>query len=82
MTRYKLVNGVTLPLTAEEEQALDESAAATASDLAANGYKYQRASEYPSIEDQLDDIYHNGIDAWKQTIGSIKSKYPKPSSSE
>ena len=29
----------------------------------ANEYKINRANEYPSIVDQLDDIYHNGIDA-------------------
>ena len=36
-----------------------------------------RAKEYPSIADQLDDIYHNGIDAWKATIKTTKDKYPK-----
>ena len=36
-----------------------------------------RKKEYPSIEDQLDDIYHNGIDAWKATIKVTKDKYPK-----
>ena len=36
-----------------------------------------RANEYPSIVDQLDDIYHNGIDAWKATIKTTKDKYPK-----
>jgi len=40
-------------------------------------YKYDRANEYPSIEDQLDDIYHNGIDGWKTTIKAVKDKYPK-----
>ena len=30
-----------------------------------------------SIADQLDDIYHNGIDAWKATIKVTKDKYPK-----
>tara|TARA_R100000388_G_C7104794_1_gene93784 strand:- start:49 stop:327 length:279 start_codon:yes stop_codon:yes gene_type:complete len=40
-------------------------------------YKYKRASEYPAIEDQLDDIYHNGIDGWKETIKAVKDKYPK-----
>jgi len=40
-------------------------------------YKYDRANEYPSIVDQLDDIYHNGIDAWKATIKTTKDKYPK-----
>jgi len=40
-------------------------------------YKDKRAAEYPSIADQLDDIYHNGIDAWKATIKTTKDKYPK-----
>ena len=40
-------------------------------------YKYKRANEYPSLVDQLDDIYHNGIDAWKATIKVTKDKYPK-----
>jgi len=47
-------------------------------DLENNSYKSQRRAEYPSIEDQLDDIYNNGIDAWKATIKTIKDKYPKP----
>lgn len=42
-------------------------------------YKELRAKEYPKIEDQLDYIYHNGIDAWKtDMIDPVKVKYPKP----
>jgi len=40
-------------------------------------YQRKRAEEYPSIVDQLDDIYNNGIDAWKATIKTTKDKYPK-----
>ena len=41
-------------------------------------YKDLRAKEYPSIADQLDYIYHNGIDAWKTNmIDPVKTKYPK-----
>jgi len=40
-------------------------------------YKINRKKEYPSIADQLDDIYHNGIDGWKATIKTTKDKYPK-----
>ena len=40
-------------------------------------YKKDREKEYPSIVDQLDDIYHNGIDGWKTTIKAVKDKYPK-----
>ena len=42
-----------------------------------NEYQYKREVEYPSIVDQLDDIYHNGIDGWKATIKAVKDKYPK-----
>ena len=42
-----------------------------------NEYQYKREVEYPSIVDQLDDIYHNGIDGWKATIKATKDKYPK-----
>ena len=40
-------------------------------------YKRNRAKEYPSIADQLDDIYHNGVSGWKATIKITKDKYPK-----
>ena len=40
-------------------------------------YQGKREKEYPSIVDQLDDIYHNGIDGWKATIKVTKDKYPK-----
>ena len=42
-----------------------------------NEYQRDRAAEYPSIIEQLDDIYHNGIDGWKATIKETKDKYPK-----
>jgi hypothetical protein len=55
-------------------------AAVTQSDFdsAVSTYKQKRAAEYPSVVDQLDDIYHNGIDGWKATIKTTKDKYPKP----
>ena len=40
-------------------------------------YQRDREKEYPTIVDQLDDIYHNGIDGWKATIKATKDKYPK-----
>ena len=47
-------------------------------DYDAKQYQRDRAKEYPAFEDQLDDIYHNGIDGWKATIKVTKDKYPKP----
>ena len=46
-------------------------------DYEAKEYQRKRASEYPSIAEQLDDLYHNGIDGWKSSIKAIKDKYPK-----
>ena len=40
-------------------------------------YQRDRAKAYPTWQDQLDDIYHNGIDGWKATIKTTKDKYPK-----
>ena len=61
-----------------EKECTDGLAALQAAwDLEKDSYKSQRRAEYPSLEDQLDDIYHNGIDAWKATIKTTKDKYPK-----
>ena len=43
-----------------------------------NEYQRQRSQAYPSIADQLDTIYHEGIDAWKAQIAAVKQEYPKP----
>ena len=37
-----------------------------------------RKKAYPSWQDQLDYIYHNGVEGWKTSIITpIKEKYPK-----
>lgn len=43
----------------------------------ANEYQRQRAAEYPSWQDQLDKIYHDGVMSWQKEIKAIKDKYPK-----
>ena len=69
----KAGNKLTLDDTkvAEARKAIDDAFAATK-------YQRDRAAEYPSWQDQLDKIYHSGIDAWKADIKVIKDKYPKP----
>ena len=57
-------------MTAEEIAALPEPVLPTYAEL--------RAQAYPSIADQLDTIYHEGIDAWEATIAAVKQEYPKP----
>ena len=62
-----------------EKKAIEDSEAKAEADrISAMTYVDKRQAEYPIIQDQLDDIYHNGIDAWKTTIKAIKDKYPKP----
>lgn len=43
-----------------------------------NQYQRDRASTYPSIQDQLDTLYHQGYDGWKASIDEVKNKYPNP----
>ena len=43
----------------------------------AKEYQRKRSTDYPSIADQLDDLYHNGIAGWQATIKVTKDKYPK-----
>lgn len=44
--------------------------------LALNWVDLRRVN-YPSIEDQLDLIYHKGLDAWRAKIDEVKQKFPK-----
>ena len=45
----------------------------------ADQYSRDRKAAYPPLEDQLDKIFHEGIDAWKADIQVIKDANPKPS---
>ena len=60
-------------VTPEEHREITNAYLKTTSD----GYKVFRQTEYPSIPDQLDEIYHNGVDSWKAVIKVTKDKYPK-----
>jgi len=61
------------------DQTLVDAARVTLdNELAATKYQRDRAAEYPSVVDQLDLIYHSGMDAWKAKIKETKDKYPKP----
>ena len=50
------------------------SEAAVQAYMDANAYKDQRAKAYPSIADQLDLLYHGGMDAWKAAITALKAQ--------
>ena len=61
----------------QNETVVEYDLAACEALIAANAYKDKRAAEYPSIVDQLDVIFHGGLDVWKEQIQAIKDKYPK-----
>ena len=59
------------------EKSLTDAIAKQQSDFDAQDYARNRSTEYPALAEQLDEIYHNGIDSWKATIKVTKDKYPK-----
>jgi hypothetical protein len=59
------------------DHTVDIDLAAVAAWLDPNAYKAQRAAAYPSIPDQLDLLYHGGMDAWKAAITAVKEEFPK-----
>ena len=63
--------------TKPTEQEVEEKIAELKYQEELNVYQEKRKLEYPDWEDQLDQIYHSGIDAWKTDIKAIKDKYPK-----
>ena len=70
------------PTNITNQQIMDKQAELRA-DFDAKQYQRDRNKRpedggYPLIGDQLDDIYHNGIDGWKTTIKAIKDANPKP----
>ena len=67
------VSGLAKP--SDSQIASYETAGDTAETLL--GVLNKRKKEYPSIADQLDKIYHEGIDEWKKVIKATKDKYPK-----
>ena len=65
-----------IDLTAEEVAAVEARGVVVTAEY--NHYTSRRKEEYPTWQNQLDDIYHNGVDGWKAAIKVIKDKYPKP----
>jgi hypothetical protein len=59
------------------ENIVEYNEATVQAHIDANAYKGLRQAEYPSIADQLDTLYHSGLDAWKAQIKTVKDKYPK-----
>ena len=61
------------------EKELTDALAQAQNDFDAQDYARNRNAEYPAVKDQLDYMFHNGFDKWKEDIVQpVKDKYPKP----
>jgi hypothetical protein len=74
--KIKFFDGQTPPT----EEAIQAKLAELQAEYESNQYQRDRASQYPSIQDQLDMLYHQGIDGWKAEIQKVKDAHPKPES--
>ena len=80
MGRHKTINGIQIPLTAEEETARDAEETAAAAYKAANAYKTARRTAYPTVEEEMDMQYwdkKNGTTTWVDAITKVKTDHPK-----
>ena len=80
MAKTKILNGVEVALTEEEEKEIEAQIVKDkklAEDYAKVKYKDDRKMAYDPIPEQLDQIYHD-MDGWKARIKGIKDKFPKP----
>ena len=75
---YKNVDGVNIKMTDEEVAELEASRAKWKAEADAVQYALDRQRAYGDWRKQLDQIYHEGIDAWKETIKAVKDAHPKP----
>ena len=74
ISEFSLPDGVTPPT----EKAIQAKLKELQDDYDSKEYQRDREIAYPSIADQLDKIYHSGIDEWKKDIKAVKDKFPKP----
>ena len=68
---------ITWHTTPINDEKIDTELSRLQAEYDAQEYARNRATAYPTIGDQLDEIYHNGIDSWKAVIKVTKDKYPK-----
>lgn len=81
MTLKKMVDGVVMDMTPEEEAEVLALQQAEAAEAVRTAYVRERLFGdpcYGSIEDQLDLMYHQGFDAWLAHIKAVKDAHPKP----
>ena len=69
-----LVGKIKRPTDGEIQTKVDELKA----EYQKNKYQRDRASAYPPLEEQMDLLYHGGLDALKGELKKTKDKFPKP----
>ena len=60
------------------EKEINDKIAELQADYDSKQYQRDRAVAYPSWQDQMDLLYHGGLDALKAELKKTKDKYPKP----
>ena len=76
---FKQVNNQRLPISDDDFEQMVVDCANGKFNEQEFGYIQKRQEAYPAIGDQLDYIFHNGLDAWKaDIIQPIKDQFPKP----
>ena len=80
--KRELRDGTIVDIPAEEAAELQAQAEAAQAEYEANQYQRDRASAYPSIQEQLDMQYWdsvNGTTTWADAIAAVKTQYPNES---
>ena len=78
---YKQVNNERLEFNDSDYEQAIEDRKNSLLDEYNFGYIQARQEAYPSYGEQLDYIFHNGLEAWKtDIIQPIKEAHPKPES--
>ena len=76
---FKQVNNERLPISDDDFEQMVVDCANNKFNEQEFGYIQKRQEAYPAIGEQLDYIFHNGLDAWKtDIIQPIKDQFPKP----
>jgi hypothetical protein len=74
LAHYRFHDGQTPPT----EKAIQDKLKELQADYDSKKYQRDRASAYPPLEDQMDLLYHGGVDALKAELKKVKDKFPKP----
>ena len=64
--------------TPPTEEAIQAKLTELQTDYDAKKYQRDRAADYPSWQEQMDLLYHGGVDALKAELKKTKDKCPKP----